>query len=414
MPTLNFATIKPAQRAEWQQSFIQIPVFSYLNASVWQGNSKVITQFNYSTTKNFTIKALPTKPTTPTFCPVIRYRVGNISYRYKLWFGVGEGINCPPYRGEVIKKNFVIEIWDVNGQTSLVNTAAINIPLSIRRVPTTSFADILTPYEEASSSEVSQQASIGPNISAPPSTGMAIWYKSDADVIQGGGLVSQWNDQSGNGRHLTSAGVNRPSYTAAGDFGEVHAPLIDFSGVKAMIWAGTNFNLANLFIAVAQKSWTLNNIIFSSGGGAITVRQGTSGTSIQGLYGAANQKLPGTVNTFGQTFELYADINSLKAALPYLYINIDPLGASINPSSSIPTQVVIQSVGGSFTIGDTGSAADVTIVEIIGYSSPLSLADELLTLQYLANRYRKGGVFPGGFGIPIQFNNNIQWLDNPS
>lgn len=40
------------------------------------------------------------------------------------------------------------------------------------------------------------------------------WDASDASSItQSGGLISQWNDKSGNGRHATASGTTRPTYT---------------------------------------------------------------------------------------------------------------------------------------------------------------------------------------------------------
>lgn len=55
------------------------------------------------------------------------------------------------------------------------------------------------------------------------------WYKSDAGVTESGGLVSDWNDQSGNANHLIQAtGANKPLLTA----GELNGfPAIVFDGV---------------------------------------------------------------------------------------------------------------------------------------------------------------------------------------
>lgn len=48
-------------------------------------------------------------------------------------------------------------------------------------------------------------------------SGLHVWFDaSDVSTItQAGGLVSQWSDKSGNGRHATAAGSARPTYQAA-------------------------------------------------------------------------------------------------------------------------------------------------------------------------------------------------------
>lgn len=49
-------------------------------------------------------------------------------------------------------------------------------------------------------------------------SGLQAWFESyDASTITIGTGVSQWNDKSGNGRHLTQAtGLSQPTYTASG------------------------------------------------------------------------------------------------------------------------------------------------------------------------------------------------------
>ena len=45
-----------------------------------------------------------------------------------------------------------------------------------------------------------------------PMEGMLAWYKADAGVTSSGGLISQWDDQSGNNYHLYGSGDNQPYY----------------------------------------------------------------------------------------------------------------------------------------------------------------------------------------------------------
>jgi len=48
-------------------------------------------------------------------------------------------------------------------------------------------------------------------------TDLVAWWKADAGVTESGGAVSQWDDQSGNGWHLTQGtSGSRPIYSATG------------------------------------------------------------------------------------------------------------------------------------------------------------------------------------------------------
>src|SRR5437016_5186691 len=122
-------------------SFFNIPIFNE-NVPNFDSNtlvSIIATQFNYQATQHFVIKALPTKPSSPTFCPVIKYIHNNVVTRYKLWENVGEGvIPANLYNGEKIFKNFTIEIWTIpiddpvtNPLLNIVNVNVLSVGISI-------------------------------------------------------------------------------------------------------------------------------------------------------------------------------------------------------------------------------------------------------------------------------------------
>lgn len=49
----------------------------------------------------------------------------------------------------------------------------------------------------------------------PPTTNLWAYYEADSGVTQSGGAVSQWNDLSGNTRHLTQGtGANQPTFSS--------------------------------------------------------------------------------------------------------------------------------------------------------------------------------------------------------
>lgn len=76
-------------------------------------------------------------------------------------------------------------------------------------------------------------------------TGVAAWYRSTASVFEGilsGAAVSQWNDLSGNSRHLTqSTGVSQPTYSAT-----------SLGGKPGVAFDGANDSLATSGFTFAQ------------------------------------------------------------------------------------------------------------------------------------------------------------------
>lgn len=106
---------------------INIPHFSY-EIDAWPGASVMVAQFNYEVGEEWTVTRLPQKPSTPTFVPCIKWRVGTTVYRYKLWEDAGERLFFPvmPTDGSVtVPEFFVIEIWTVEGQLAISNASGI-------------------------------------------------------------------------------------------------------------------------------------------------------------------------------------------------------------------------------------------------------------------------------------------------
>lgn len=74
--------------------------------------------------------------------------------------------------------------------------------------------------------------------------GLQAWYKADAgtSTTTDGVAISQWNDQSGNARHLTQAtGANQPLYKAAIQ-----------NALPGVLFDGVNDQLAATAVSVAQ------------------------------------------------------------------------------------------------------------------------------------------------------------------
>ncbi len=80
----------------------------------WLGASEVMIQYNYTASGNFTMDELPDMSGIAGMDIVacIRYQVDGVVTRYKLNDSPsGDSVYFPMYNGEVILKNFTIELW---------------------------------------------------------------------------------------------------------------------------------------------------------------------------------------------------------------------------------------------------------------------------------------------------------------
>ncbi len=91
----------------------------------WLGASYAVLQYNYVATGNFTMDELPdlSQLTDQGWVVCIRYRVGGVVTRYKLnevttSDALMDSVYFPLYNGEVILKNFTVEIWMATAETT--------------------------------------------------------------------------------------------------------------------------------------------------------------------------------------------------------------------------------------------------------------------------------------------------------
>lgn len=91
---------------------------------------------------------------------------------------------------------------------------------------------------------------------------LAAWYdpSDSSSLTQSGGLVSQMNDKSGNGYHLTATGTARPTYSATGIMS--NSPGLYFNG-SSNIMAKTSMNIG----ASAFSVFTLSSLDEAGGAG---------------------------------------------------------------------------------------------------------------------------------------------------
>lgn len=102
----------------------------------------------------------------------------------------------------------------------------------------------------------------------------ALWLDaSDASTLTtSSGVVNQWSDKSGNGRHATGTGTARPAVTASGLDGK---PVITFDGIDDALFIAPQFLISpNVLIACVVKE---NNGGF---GGVISSETSTNNQAV--------------------------------------------------------------------------------------------------------------------------------------
>lgn len=406
MPTqLNFETILPAVAVTKVYAYIDIPVFEYTDVT-WDGASKAVIQFNYEASKNFIIRELPAIPTDVNFVPVISWRDGMETVRYKLWSDVGEVINEPQYVSQVIKKNFKIEIWNIETSTTISSDEIISLLLSIKSVPE-DWTNIVN-VEDAASTLVADLTHQDSNVIAIPITGLAAWYKTgsgyDSTLTLVGGDVSQWADSSGNARHLTQSvaldrpdvvselGFNRPIFSAGkylakvGGLGGIIPTAVYLVGKFTLgVVSGKMFNLGTNFGRMRIDAGG-DFVEVSDAAGVFTPFVGSpTQTTLQVAHWRGKDS---DEESYGKFDNFYADSSD--------GVNFGNLNADA------ATNIVI---------GDDGAliSAAMTIYELLIYTGDITDEQHIEILQYLAGQYGSSD----GINLPLNFDSNVPATDNP-
>lgn len=389
-PILNFETLRPALPCDYIGSYIVVPAFSYIGP-IWKGASEVVTQFNYTVDRNFVLKTRPTKPANVNYCPVIRYRVGYTTYRYKLWSVVGEQLNVPQYNGEVIKKNFVIEIWNVATYNAVSSADGFNVELGIRKVPDYNYAS-LADYDaqDNTAEEVGPSGQIS-NVAALPTTGLLAQYISgNFDGVNLPDSVGSFDLAVTFGAPLADGSDVQAGYTpiqfAASDIISGASP---FAGLAA----GTT---VLMIVVMKLNSWADSVSLFgvSGGGNSINLRQKAGGVSpqvqiIQGVSVSTGHSL----YTIGDYVIAQLQITPSLAGNGY---GVSGLGNNNND------QLTVSTFAHATNIILTGP---MNFLECLCYdSSGAAELDE--AVNHLLSKY--------GFGdaIPTEPSGDVAWLDN--
>lgn len=221
--------------------------------------------------------------------------------------------------------------------------------------------------------------SYSPGASGPPTTNMEFWFDADSSYItkDGGDLVSQWDDRSGNARHLAQAtGTKQPLWISSA---QNSLPGVRFDGTSdSMAAANFTFNQPEtVYIVFKQIGWTnLCDVFDGSAMNNMRLYQKTASPRLgtyAGAYGPDTTSL--AVGTHGLTTAIF------NGASSELRIN----------AGTAQTGNVGANNGGGLTVGShvggAGFFSNIEVCEIIGYSSAHDSTAQGQVQDYLNDKY---------------------------
>ena len=401
---VDWLTFRPATAVAKTRTYVQLPTFTY--ATTWLGASEIATQFNFSASKNFVLRNRPAKPSGVNYCLCIRYRVGDTVYRWKLWENVGEQIpHVRLYNGEIIKKHFVLEVWTVNGGTTISQASTINIITSVVNIP--------TDYRDLSSTSLAtgveyNKASVAITQAARTlsTTDADFIFESDIGVDKTGSAVNGWTSSVGSIALTPNGGITYTDTDAAIN----NKPCINIPALSTASLYATGLLLSStrhIFLLLNQDTWAADRKILHINDGAssakLAVTQLVAGASPQ-VQVRCNGNIVGTLALV--TVGAYKVIEiTYTGVLGTVYTAYNKSIAGVSAESVTASVVGAEAVTnlslGSYNIGSV-TAAQMKIAALIGYNVVKTGTDLTDIYSYLNEKYggaEQGFTFPASPGL---------------
>lgn len=198
----------------------------------------------------------------------------------------------------------------------------------------------------------------------------AAWYRNATGVTQAGGFASQWDDYSGNARHLVQGvGTNQPAYAAG---------VLTFDGVDNFMQAGA-ISIPppfTFFIVAKQNSWTLNDAICD--GGAVNQAALAQSATTPNIRVTSTGSTAENSNLAVGSWGIIA--YGVKVAATSAFVQVNDTAETVGGNLLQSTLTAI-SLGNSFN----SRYADVSVKEFILFPAVLSTTDRNSVITALNN-----------------------------
>lgn len=223
-----------------------------------------------------------------------------------------------------------------------------------------------------------------PNNSTTP---LSVWLRADAGVTASGVDVTQWNDQSGNGRNLTQGTIGNSPDRLAGALNGL--PVIDFDGTDDFLRNTSLGNPASITVITLAKS-----DVNPQTGVLVDVSDNTTNTDrrFTQLLDLGNFKSR-ISNNGGTNFDASSSFTDIGS----YHIFYGDHATNTNSKGSVDGSTLFQAAASgtlrnatNLQIGRSFSSSrpfNGQIAEVIVYNGVLSLADRQRVEGYLAHKW---------------------------
>ena len=401
----DWDTYTPATAVGKSYAYIDLPVFSYSSNLAWGGASEIATQFNFSASQNFVLLNRPAKPSGVNYCLTIRYRQGADIKRWKLWENVGEILNVPLYAGQVIKKNFTLEVWTIETSTTVSNAAVLQLISGLVVIPSDLRDTAGTAL--ASGTEVPKSDIDFTPGELSPLAGYVFRYRADNAVYDATNTITSWPASDSNTAfNLTGSSFTADTFVVT-DSNINNKPIVRIvSGALLQKTGISAFEIGTIWFVIRQRTFNDTYYIFQTNDLAIT--QVTPSGSIKAVSGALNATtadipISGVSGAF-YFLKFHMPSNLLIRLTVYdSHGNIIGTADSAGAPITIPGQTSV-----SIPRTGAGSNAFIDHAEILAYTGQHTTDESNGILNYLTSRYYENVFTPALNTLP----SGNAWLDN--
>lgn len=400
---LTFTSATPTRK---QKSYVDLPVFSYAAQGNVSDASLLVAQFNFSASRDFYLTSGVSKPANCTFGLCIRFRVGDVVTRYKLWTDdnfILSSDAAPIYNKQLIRANFVLEVWNFGG-VAPVNASVKRLFTSVQSVP--SDYRTIADYALAVGVEFTNYAPVAPTL---PAGATQRWTMVDSNVYP-------WVDVIG-GTQLTSTGLDMPVYSDP-DADWLKGNLLFADGAHRILQgvlpvAAWN-NVTVYMVASLDPASSFNRSLFELSD-YVTLHMGL--TNVLRFHGWGTGYVDYTVPDNSPRIIAFsiADTGTPEAALT-VQIDDTVIGASLITPPRMASQALTLALGDSIA-GGYGNDGAIKLGEVLIYNGTLvpfnngSSGDPSFAMDTAIKQYLRWYHF-GQTPLPVSYDVGVQWLDN--
>ncbi|MBL0043182.1 MAG: hypothetical protein IPP33_01830 [Flavobacteriales bacterium] len=222
-----------------------------------------------------------------------------------------------------------------------------------------------------------------------------LWLDANKGVTQSGGLVSQWNDRSGNNNHALQPGAiptAKPAFVASSVNGY---PSLDFDGTDDQLWVTDNatidltqwhfFMVLTTDVQKNYNAWMVKGDDSDENWEMLSYNDGNIHTPTK--YTDGTRTFPSSVG--GQvtttTFDIieYSYSTGVGRDVYKNATNIITDNENKTPKvNNLPLYIANER-------STTGRCVDGDIAEVVAYNAPLNSAQRVIVNNYLAAKYNR-------------------------